>query len=86
MKGVLPGPNNLSSKEHHLIHEEKYLLQIWHPNAIINDGGSHFFNKLFKMCLEIYDARHNVSSPYHPQTTRQVEMSNREIKQILAKS
>ena len=54
--------------------------------AIISDGGSHFCNKLFKTLLEKYGVRHNVATPYHPQTSGQVEVSNREIKQILAKT
>ncbi|RAN86287.1 hypothetical protein B5P41_30175, partial [Bacillus sp. SRB_28] len=56
------------------------------PRAIISDGGSHFCNKLFKVLLEKYGVRHNVATPYHPQTSGQVEVSNREIKQILAKT
>ncbi|XP_069145999.1 uncharacterized protein [Solanum lycopersicum] len=55
------------------------------PRAIISDGGSHFCNKLFKGLLEKYGVCHNVATPYHPQTSGQVEVSNREIKQILAK-
>ena len=34
----------------------------------------------------IYGVRHNVDTPYHPQTNKQVEVSNRETKQILAKT
>ena len=33
-----------------------------------------------------YGVRHNVATPYHPQTSGQVEVSNREIKQILTKT
>ncbi|XP_073138503.1 uncharacterized protein [Henckelia pumila] len=33
-----------------------------------------------------YGVKHKVSTPYHPQTSGQVEVSNREIKQILEKS
>ena len=39
------------------------------PRATINDGGSHFCNKLFKVLLEKYGVRHNVATPYHPQTS-----------------
>ena len=48
-------------------------------------GGSHFWNKLFKGFFDKYGVRHNVSTPYHPQTSGQVEVSNREIKKILSK-
>ena len=36
--------------------------------------------------MEKYGVRHNVATPYHPQTTGQVEVSNREIEQILSKT
>ena len=56
------------------------------PRAIICDGGSHFCNRLFKGLLEKYGVRHNVATPYHPQTSGKVELLNREIKQILSKT
>ena len=56
------------------------------PRAIINDGKSQFCNKLFKRLLEKYGVRHNVATPFYPQTSGQVEVSNREIKQILPKT
>ncbi|XP_069150598.1 uncharacterized protein [Solanum lycopersicum] len=42
--------------------------------AIISDGGSLFCNKLFKGLLEKYGVRHNVTTPYHPHTSEQVEV------------
>ncbi|XP_015057531.1 uncharacterized protein LOC107003759 [Solanum pennellii] len=56
------------------------------PRAIFSDGGSHFHNKLLKWMLEKYCVRHNMATPFHPQTSGQVELSNREIKQILAET
>ncbi|XP_073153213.1 uncharacterized protein [Henckelia pumila] len=50
------------------------------------DGGTHFCNKLFDKLLKKYGVKHKFSTPYHPQTSGQVEVSNREIKQILEKS
>ncbi|XP_070034946.1 uncharacterized protein [Nicotiana tomentosiformis] len=35
--------------------------------------------------LEKYGVRHKVAAPYYPQTSRQVEVSNREIKSVLTK-
>ncbi|KAI5313301.1 hypothetical protein L3X38_042475 [Prunus dulcis] len=55
------------------------------PRAVISDGGSHFCNKLFEALMKKYSITHRVSTPYHPQTSGQVEISNREIKQILEK-
>ena len=56
------------------------------PRAIISDGGSHFCNRVFKALLKKYGVRHKVATPYHPQTSGQVEVSNRHIKQILEKT
>ena len=55
------------------------------PKAIISDGGSHFCNKLFENLLSKYGVKHKVATPYHPQTSGQVELANREIKTILMK-
>ena len=40
---------------------------------------------LIKGLWEKYRFRHNVATPYHSDTSGQVEVSNKEIKQILAK-
>ena len=52
---------------------------------MISDGGSHFINRTFANLLEKYGVRHKVATPYHPQTSGQVEISNCEIKSILQK-
>jgi hypothetical protein len=56
------------------------------PRAIISDGGSHFNNHAFASLLKKYGITHKVGTPYHPQTSGQVEISNREIKGILEKT
>nr|CAN76511.1 hypothetical protein VITISV_022253 [Vitis vinifera] len=53
--------------------------------AIISDGGAHFCNKPFEALLSKYGVKHKVATPYHPQTSGQVELANREIKNILMK-
>ncbi|XP_050918995.1 uncharacterized protein LOC127136489 [Lathyrus oleraceus] len=53
------------------------------PRLVISDGGFNFISKIFEKLLLKYGARHRVATPYHPQTSGQVEVSNREIKQIL---
>nr|CAN83985.1 hypothetical protein VITISV_018004 [Vitis vinifera] len=55
------------------------------PKAIINDGGTHFCNKPFETLLAKYGVKHKVATPYHPQTSEQVELVNKEIKNILMK-
>ncbi|CAN6581514.1 unnamed protein product [Malus baccata var. baccata] len=56
------------------------------PRVIISDRGSHFCNRTFEALLRKYNVTHKVSTPYHPQTSGQAEVSNREVKQILEKT
>ena len=56
------------------------------PRAIISDGGKHFCNRVFEQLMKKYGITHKVATPYHPQTSGQVEISNREIKRILEKT
>ena len=56
------------------------------PRAIISDGGTHFCNSTFDHLMKKYSVTHKVATPYHPQTSGQVEVSNRQIKQILEKT
>ena len=55
------------------------------PRVIISDGSAHFTNKHFENLMKKYRITHKVVTPYHPQTGGQVEISNREIEQILEK-
>ena len=52
----------------------------------MTDGGSHFIHGGFRMTLARYYVNHRIASAYHPQTSGQVELSNREIKSILQKT
>ena len=56
------------------------------PRAIISDQGTHFNNRSFDALLKRYSIVHRLATPYHPQTSGQVEVSNRQIKQILEKT
>ena len=56
------------------------------PQALITDGGTHFYNKLVDKVLQKYGVRHCTPLAYHPQANGQAEVSNREIKSILEKT
>ncbi|GAV63334.1 rve domain-containing protein [Cephalotus follicularis] len=56
------------------------------PRAIISHRGTHFCNRSFEALMKRYGITHKLSTPYHPQTSGQVEVSNRQIKQILEKT
>nr|GEZ40459.1 hypothetical protein [Tanacetum cinerariifolium] len=57
--------------------------EIWNPRAIINDRGMHFCNDQFAKVMQKFDVTHCLATPYHPQTSGQVEVSNRGSKRIL---
>ncbi|RVW75128.1 Pol polyprotein [Vitis vinifera] len=65
--------------------KENIFLRFGVPKAIISDGGTHFCNNPFETLLAKYGVKHKVATPYHPQTSGQVELANREIKNILMK-
>nr|GEU45898.1 reverse transcriptase domain-containing protein [Tanacetum cinerariifolium] len=53
------------------------------PKAIISDRGTHFCNDQFSRVMLTYGVTHRLSTVYHPQTSRQVEVTNRGLKRIL---
>jgi len=56
------------------------------PIMMISDGGSHFIDKTFRTFLKELGAKHNIATPYNPQTSSQVETSNKQIKNIMQKT
>ena len=55
------------------------------PKAIFSDRGTHFCYRSMEALLRKYNITHKVSTSYHPQTSGQAEVSNREVKSILEK-
>jgi hypothetical protein len=47
------------------------------PKLVISDGGSHFIDRSFRHFLKEQGIRHNVATPYHPQTSGQAETSTK---------
>nr|GFB19394.1 reverse transcriptase domain-containing protein [Tanacetum cinerariifolium] len=56
------------------------------PKAIISDRGTHFCNDQFSRVMEKYGVTHRLSTAYHPQTSGQVEVTNRRLKRILERT
>nr|GEY78842.1 reverse transcriptase domain-containing protein [Tanacetum cinerariifolium] len=48
--------------------------------AIISDRGTHFCNDQFTKVMSKYGVTHRLSTAYHPQTSGQVEVTNRAFK------
>ncbi|GKA09841.1 reverse transcriptase domain-containing protein [Tanacetum coccineum] len=56
------------------------------PKALISDRGTHFCNKIIERTMKRYGVNHRFSTSYHPQTSGQVENTNRALKRILEKT
>nr|GEV90642.1 DNA-directed DNA polymerase [Tanacetum cinerariifolium] len=56
------------------------------PKAIISDRGTHFYNNQFTRVMSKYEVTHHLSTAYHPQTSGQVKVTNRGLKQILERT
>nr|GFD23667.1 reverse transcriptase domain-containing protein [Tanacetum cinerariifolium] len=56
------------------------------PKAIISDRGTHFCNDQFSRVMAKYRVTYRLSTTYHPQTSRQVEVTNRGLKRILERT
>ncbi|GKF28244.1 reverse transcriptase domain-containing protein [Tanacetum coccineum] len=56
------------------------------PRAIISDRGTYFCNDQFAKVILKYGVTHHLSIAYHPQTSGQVEVSNRGLKRILERT
>nr|GEW56420.1 reverse transcriptase domain-containing protein [Tanacetum cinerariifolium] len=56
------------------------------PKAIISDRGTHFCNDQFTKVMSKYGVTCRLSTAYHPQTSDQVEVTNRGLKRILERT
>nr|GFA30545.1 hypothetical protein [Tanacetum cinerariifolium] len=75
----------------HFRHQEEtntYSLQstVCRNGAIISDRGTHFCNDQFTKVMQKYGVTHRLATPYHPQTSGQVKVSNRGLKRILERA
>ncbi|GJV15343.1 reverse transcriptase domain-containing protein [Tanacetum coccineum] len=59
-----------------------YAIQV----SIISDRGTHFCNDKFDKVMSKYGVTHRLSTAYHPQTSGQVEVTNRGLKRILERT
>ncbi|GJR71410.1 reverse transcriptase domain-containing protein [Tanacetum coccineum] len=55
------------------------------PKALISDRGTHFCNKIMEKTMKRYEVNHRFSTSYHPQTSGQVENTNKLLKEFLKK-
>ncbi|GJQ95145.1 reverse transcriptase domain-containing protein [Tanacetum coccineum] len=65
---------------------KKLLCRFGMPKALISDRDTHFCNKIMEKIMKRYGVNHRFSTSYHPQTSGQVENTNRALKTILEKT
>jgi hypothetical protein len=56
------------------------------PTIVISVRGSHFIDRTFQKELSEVGVDHRNATPYHPQTSGQAEISNKQIKNIIQKT
>nr|GEY36982.1 reverse transcriptase domain-containing protein [Tanacetum cinerariifolium] len=56
------------------------------PRAIISDRGTHFCNDQFANVMLKFGVTYRLATPYHPQTSGQVKVSNHGLKRILERT
>ncbi|GKE20154.1 reverse transcriptase domain-containing protein, partial [Tanacetum coccineum] len=65
---------------------KKLLCHFRMPKALIRDRGTQFCNKIMEKTMKRYGVNHRFSTSYHPQTSGQVENTNKALKRILEKT
>nr|GFA69045.1 reverse transcriptase domain-containing protein [Tanacetum cinerariifolium] len=84
MKSLTFGALTLWARSH--LHEGTNIFSFGTPRAIISDRGTNFCNDQFAKVMRKYEVTHRLSIAYHPQTSGQVEVSNRSLKRILKRT
>nr|GEV66394.1 reverse transcriptase domain-containing protein [Tanacetum cinerariifolium] len=96
VKGVSSQQKNKFFKDmKHYFWDDPFLFKIYAnqvirrsgtPRHIISDRGTYFCNDQFTKVMLEYGVTHRLATVYHPQTSGQVEVSNRGLKRILERT
>nr|GFB01450.1 reverse transcriptase domain-containing protein [Tanacetum cinerariifolium] len=78
------GSKNLAAD--HLSRLENPYKDVLENKAIISDRGTHFCNDQFSRVMTKYGITRRLATACHPQTSGQVEVSNRGLKRILERT
>nr|GEV08917.1 hypothetical protein [Tanacetum cinerariifolium] len=70
----------------HYFWDDPFLFKICVDQVIRSNRGTHFCNDQFAQVMLKYDVSHRLAIAYHPQTSGQVEVSNRGLKRILERT
>nr|GEX90709.1 hypothetical protein [Tanacetum cinerariifolium] len=70
----------------HYFWDDPFLFKICADQVIRSDRGTHFDNDQFAKVMQKFGVTHCLATPYHRQTSGQVEVSNRGLKRILERT
>ncbi|GJS42118.1 reverse transcriptase domain-containing protein [Tanacetum coccineum] len=65
---------------------KKVLCRFGMPKALISDRGTHLCKKIIEKTMKRYGVNHRFSTSYRPQTSGQVENTNKALKRVLEKT
>nr|GEZ35153.1 reverse transcriptase domain-containing protein [Tanacetum cinerariifolium] len=68
------------------VHEGTSIYSLGTLHAMISNRGTNFCNNQFAKVMLKYGVTHRLATAYHPQTSGQVEVSNRGLKRILERT
>ena len=63
----------------------KFFSRIGIPSILLSDGGPQFVADIMEAALQLLGIRHNLSTPYHPQTNGLCERVNGTVKSLVKK-
>nr|GEX49479.1 reverse transcriptase domain-containing protein [Tanacetum cinerariifolium] len=85
--GMLSQQKNKFFKDvKHYFWDDPFLFKVCADQVIRRDHGTHFCNDQFAKVMLKYGVTHRLATSYHPQTSGQVEVSNRGLKRILERT
>nr|GEX03037.1 reverse transcriptase domain-containing protein [Tanacetum cinerariifolium] len=70
----------------HYFWDDPFLFKICVDQFFRSDQGMHFCNDQFAKLMLKFGVTHRLATPYHPQTSGQVDVSNRGLKRILERT
>ena len=79
----LPTNSTVTSKGIVILYRDRIFVEHGLPEKVISDRGSQFVSKFMKELYEVLGIKGNPSTDYHPQTDRQMEQVNQEVKEFL---
>ena len=80
---TIPMANHCADTVARAFVDQSFITRHGIPDRILTDQGRNFESNLMRKVMQLLDVKKVRTSPYHPQTDRQVERFNRTLKGIM---